>query len=1027
MRAAPYAESLAAAAPEPSRIGGKGASLARLVQIGHRVPPGLVVTVDAFLATIRALGVAPRLRALEDAVARGAAPPAEGAAVQLALLEGRLPEAVIGPIRRLMDELRLWKDNPAGVIVRSSATSEDTAGHSFAGIYESYPIRRPEDLEPAIRRVWASAFSPRALAYVRERGLGRLPAIGVVIQRFLEADRSGVMFTRFPDPAGAPKILIEHVDGGCEKLVRGEVSPERLWLDPLEAGPEQVTGPLALSHARSLARLASDVERLFGSPQDVEWVLWRGAVHLVQSRPITTAYPPVTPPRADRSTGVAALLRGVGASPGIGSGEVHLAFNIEHALALAPGKVLVTPMTNPDMVVAMRNSSAIVTDVGGMICHAAIVSRELGLPCVVGTERATSELSDGQLVTVDGWDGAVYPGARAVDGPAATRPVEWPALWNEWEEVAGRPDVVPMVWTADALEATPPGHDAVVLVPDVDLRADPLGLWCDLEGMSADGRAAVLDRYVHRLSGILDARPVSRLFVRPPDGLLEEDLAEAIGRAGDERIRASMDRDGRPGGTSSDGASREEMPISLAAPLAAGRAASDAALGGVDESIARAVETITFFGHRPAVRVCSMPEPGRREAWWMLLPEYARYHREHGTAVETGAFEWLEVRPEVVISPLLKSLVQPGFEMVPRIMGFRDMAPLHTKWVRCRYHFRSDRFAEVWEAIVRATWDRAYMADLMRRVRASYDRLAEVLLLFPAEGRGMEDLSGDRVIALITSWWPRWVEFFALCWFIQAQGDDVLYPFVAETVRANLARVGDPPEGMSWPPVTDLVAPTTPVMSAEYMSSVGRLRDLLEEAGLVTPEEALRALDAGEAPDLAAMIDRHLAEWKWMRDRDLLFEPWDTPKRVIATALQTRPHSVPDYGENLRRNLLALAFHVDLAGPSGRATGLNHAGRFLHDLNVERENHHVLWLKFSYPLRRLVLEVERRFIAAGGPEPGDVFFLQAPELIDAIRMLPGPLPDALLAQARNRRAGYRAEARLTPLEESEPIDEDDYY
>jgi hypothetical protein len=100
-----------------------------------------------------------------------------------------------------------------------------------------------------------------------------------------------------------------------------------------------------------------------------------------------------------------------------------------------------------------------------------------------------------------------------------------------------------------------------------------------------------------------------------------------------------------------------------------------------------------------------------------------------------------------------------------------------------------------------------------------------------------------------------------------------------------------------------------------------------------------------------------------MRDRDLLFEPWDTRGRVIETALKTDPHTVMPYELNLRRNILALSFHFDLAQSSGRTLGLNHAARFLHDLNVERENHHVLWLKYSYPLRQLA--VERRLIGAG--------------------------------------------------------------
>ena len=410
-----------------------------------------------------------------------------------------------------------------------------------------------------------------------------------------------------------------------------------------------------------------------------------------------------------------------------------------------------------------------------------------------------------------------------------------------------------------------------------------------------------------------------------------------------------------------------------------------------------------------------------------MLPEYARFHHEFSTATTTGEFQWLEVRPELVISALLKSLVQPGFEMVPRVLGFRNVPPLHVKWVKCRYHFRSDTFSLVWQSIVRATWNEAFMVDLMRRVRASYDRLAEVLVLFPKTDAELNAISGDRMVALITSWWPRWVEFFALCWFIQAQGDDILFPFVDETVNHNLRCLGGPPAKQTWPGPADFIAPTTPVMSGAYMADVAKLREVLVGAGLRTRGEVEAGLDAGQYPAIAHDVTEHLRKWHWMRDRDLLFEPWDTRSRVIETALKTEAHAVMPYELNLQRNILALSLHFDLAHGSGRALGLNHAARFVHDLNVERENHHVLWLKYSYPLRQLVIEIERRLIASGSLDAGDVFFLQAPELIEVARNLPASLPQDLVSKVKNRRKGYLIEARLVGSDAAPALPEDDYY
>jgi phosphohistidine swiveling domain-containing protein len=965
--------------------------------------------------------------------------PTIGGELQAALLTGPIPPDVLEPVLAALDRAAMWEGNDAGLIARSSATGEDTLSHSFAGIFESIPIMRPDDLEAAVRRVWASVFSPRALSYVRERGLAGIPKMAVVVQRFLDAVRSGVMFTEFPGPGGDRQILVEHVEGGCEKLVKGEVTPDRLWM--MRGAPAEVDGgTLAQVHVRTLARLASDLEDVFGEPQDVEWVIHDGAVHLVQSRPVTAAFG-ARPSAQTVAVGTAPMLSGVAASPGVGTGPVRLVFNIDHALALQRGQILVTPMTNPDMVVAMRNSAAIVTDVGGMICHAAIVSRELGLPCVVGTESATAALVQDQMVTVDGFGGAVYDGAVAVERPAEVATASWADLWAVWHEVAaGRDHIVPLVSSVAALEAMPPGPRTAVLVPDVDLRADRYGLWNDVEGLTEQERARALEDYIQRVAAAAIHRGVSHVTLMPGESLDRTELARAADRRGRgmvEVYEAGTDRASALGAMLLDPdvtwpEGPVVVPLGAAAVLRAGRRTGRVPrprIGGMEEGRAAALDTIRFFGHQPGVRSAGMPDPASRRGWWALLPEYGRFHAQFMTEDERGEFDWLEVRPELVISALLKSLVQPGFEMVPRILGFPDVPPMHIKWIRCRYHFRSDAFARVWQAIVRATWDRAFMVDLMRRVRASYDALARVTVLFPRSEAELASLTGDRMVALITSWWPRWVEFFSLCWFIQAQGDDIAYPFIEETVRDNLDRIGPPPGGLAWPGVTDLVAPTTPVMSANYMADVGALREALLAAGLRTPEEAEEALSRGDHGEVADRLDEHLRKWHWMRDRDLLFEPWDTSWRVIGTALKTEPHAMPPYEENLRRNLLALSFHFDLAHASGRAEGLHHAARFLHDLNVERENHHVLWLKHSYPLRGLVLEIERRLVEAGSLSPGDVFFLQAPELIEAAQRLPQGLPSEITSRVRNRRAGFLREARLPlpeGLERLEVREEDDY-
>jgi phosphohistidine swiveling domain-containing protein len=1017
---------------DPSLLGGKGASLCRLVNYGHRVPAGFVITRDAFQSTLENMGLARALEKLASLLAGAKDARAAGEQIRHSILSGRIPSQILEPIMETVEALGLWEPPDGGVIIRSSATIEDGSAHSFAGIFESIPINTPDKFEPTVREIWASVFSPRALTYFREIGVRETPAMAVVVQRFLRAERSGVMFTRFAGPDGRQSILVEHVAGDCEKLVKGEITPDRLWLKEGEDVPESLEGPLRPVHARQLAQVAKELEESFGAPQDVEWVIYDDTLHLVQSRPITAAFCGAASAGTESPT-AAAILSGVPASAGTGSGPVHLVFNIEQALQLESGSVLVTPMTNPDMVVAMRNSAAIVTDVGGIICHAGIVSRELGLPCVVGTETATTTLTAGELITVNGSIGRIYRGRIETEGAAKSeRPLQWADIWSGWMDATReRPDLLPIVSTAEALKAMPPGVTTVVLVPDLDLRTNRHGLWNDLEALLPDLRKAALDNYITEVAGIVSKQANSKLYLLPSGSLPRHELRDAIARVANPVVslydheRAAVPLLFDPGAAWPDGAAA--VPLGSASAMRADAATTRQKIGGMKEAEAAALDTIKFFGHKPGSKFTTMPPPESRAKWWALLPEYERFHREFMTAQTSAEFEWLEVRPELVISALLKSLVQPGFEMVPRVLGFRNVPPLHIKWIKCRYHFRSDTFALIWPSIVRATWNEAFMVDYLRQIRASYDRLAEVLVLFPTTEAELNALSGNRMVALITSWWPRWVEFFALCWFIQAQGDDILFPFINETVSDNLSILGAPPADRAWPGPADFIAPTTPVLSGAYMADVATLRDLLLAAGLRTREEAESALDAGQHPAIAQTVTEHLRTWHWMRDRDLLFEPWDTRGRVIETALKTDPHAIMPYEQNLQRNILALSFHFDLAQSSGRALGLNHAARFVHDLNVERENHHVLWLKYSYPLRQLAVEIERRLIAAGSLEKGDIFFLQAPELIEAARNLPVPLNPDLVSKVKNRRRGYLIEARLIGSEAEPALPEDDYY
>ena len=422
---------------------------------GLPVPDGFVVTAGGYLRSLDALGIRDRVRDRFDAVLRLG----DTAEMSVAIEElrsiiraGGLPETVASAITDSYGQL----GDDVAVAVRSSATAEDTAGASFAGMHESFAntIGVPAVLE-AVLECWVSLFSARAIAYRARRGIVDEPAIAVVVQRMAPCDRAGVMFTTDPVGTDADVLVIEAAHGLGELVVGGAVVPDTYLVTKnapavlsVRAGSQEqlVTGrpggsvatvamDPSLRGARVLsdrevlevARLGLQIEANYGVPQDVEWTIGDGRVWIVQSRPITTRTPePVSGVPRPLPPGGGMLLRGLGASGGEATGRVRILTSPRDGRRLVDGEVLVAPTTSPDWVPAMRRAAAVVTDSGGLTSHAAIVTREIGVPCVVGTTDATAALHDGDLVHVDGTDGTV----QMVDGDAPA-PVLRPAATSE--------------------------------------------------------------------------------------------------------------------------------------------------------------------------------------------------------------------------------------------------------------------------------------------------------------------------------------------------------------------------------------------------------------------------------------------------------------------------------------------------------------------------------------------------------------------------------------------------------------------
>jgi len=450
-------------ADDAAEAGGKGANLGEMAAADFPVPGGFVVLRNGYWDTMEFAGVREELARLHAAtltIADDADQLTENCRhmqdlVRKAALQPAVREEVLAAYARL--------GTGATVAVRSSATGEDGADASFAGMNASYTNTVGEQaVLDRLADCWASAFSPRVVAYRAGRGFTGEPAIAVVVQCMVEAERAGVIFTADPRTGDRNQLVVEAVFGQGETLVSGVVEPdyylvskEDFRLDSVRIGDKKlkivhgadgdarVELPEAAAHRRvldattvlELARLAMRVEEHYGCPQDLEWAIdAQGATWLVQTRPITTL-PAV-------STSDNALIRGLAASPGVASGVVRVLTAPEQGRQLRTGEILVAPMTNPDWVPTIRRAAALVTDGGGMTCHAAIVARELGVPCVVGTGNATSVLTAGQLVTVDGATGDISAGtatAPARTGVAAA-PVPVEALGTQLYVNLAMPD-----------------------------------------------------------------------------------------------------------------------------------------------------------------------------------------------------------------------------------------------------------------------------------------------------------------------------------------------------------------------------------------------------------------------------------------------------------------------------------------------------------------------------------------------------------------------------------------------------------
>jgi pyruvate,water dikinase len=453
-------------------VGGKNASLGEmrraLTPLGIRVPDGFATTADAYRSFVHEARLEPVLaEALAGLdVARVDRLQAAGRRARLAILGAELPGMLTESIREAYHRLEARYGPQCDVAVRSSATAEDLPEASFAGQQESYlNIHGDAMLLDAVRRCFASLFADRAIVYRAERGFDyRQVALSVGVQKMVRSDlaSAGVMFTIDTESGFRNAVLLTGAYGLGESVVQGVVNPDEVYVfkptlkqgfRPIlqkklgskefklvyEEGGSRQTRSVPVSpedrerfvlsdqEILTLARWAVEVEEHYSglrgeaTPMDIEWAKdgQSGELFLVQARPETVharhSGAVLERFRLGRRGEVLVTGRSVGEK--IGQGRARVIASVADLERLQAGEVLVTGMTDPDWEPVMKRAAAVVTERGGRTCHAAIVSRELGIPAIVGTGNATTSVPDGEEVTVscaEGEEGYVYRGRLPV-------------------------------------------------------------------------------------------------------------------------------------------------------------------------------------------------------------------------------------------------------------------------------------------------------------------------------------------------------------------------------------------------------------------------------------------------------------------------------------------------------------------------------------------------------------------------------------------------------------------------------------
>lgn len=424
-------------------VGGKGGNLGEMYNLGIPIPNGFVVTSHAYFKFIEDNNLKPLIKDVLKITDVDQPDQLQSASKKIRSLIRKAPinQELSIEIMKAYKKLAGFgglKNIP--VAVRTSATAEDSIDASFAGQGDTFlNVFGEVNVVNRVRDCWSSLFTSRSIFYQVKKHYDHFKiGVAVPVQKLINSEISGIMFTTNPVTNAKNEIIVETIWGLGEYIVQGKITPDQHVIDKsnwkiiseehvsqdvqlIKGDDETREAPVPktkknkkkidISMAIKIAKVGQKLHNHYGKPQDIEFAIDRGKLYIVQTRPITTiATSQKTLDSQKQIIDQTPFLTGEPASPGISSGVVVIIKNPKEINRAQKGQVLVTSMTTPDFVPAMKKVNGIITDKGGQTSHAAIVSRELGVPCVVGAKTATKDLKEGDIVTLNGTEGKVWKG-----------------------------------------------------------------------------------------------------------------------------------------------------------------------------------------------------------------------------------------------------------------------------------------------------------------------------------------------------------------------------------------------------------------------------------------------------------------------------------------------------------------------------------------------------------------------------------------------------------------------------------------